>query len=111
MATDHKMMCIVHPVNLLVETEFTRAAQMYGEKFGNVYEAYGVLAEEVQEAEEEWDGLIGMQAQMLKAIRKSNAKAIMDYADRLRDYAVNCAAELIQVAAMCEKTVRTVRGE
>ena len=51
------------------------------------------------------------QAQMLKAIRKSNANAIMDYADRLRDYAVNCAAELIQVAAMCEKTVRTVRGE
>ena len=57
------------------------------------------------------EGLMGMQAQILKAIRKSNAKAIIDYADRLRDYAVNCAAELIQVAAMCEKTVRTVRGE
>jgi hypothetical protein len=84
---------------------------MYGEKFCNVYEAYGVLAEEVQEAEEEWKGLMGMQAQILKANRKSNAKAIMDYADRLRDYAVNCAAELIQVAAMCEKTVRTVRVE
>lgn len=30
-------------------------------------------------------------------------------ADCLRDAAVNAAAEMIQVAAMCEKMVKTVR--
>lgn len=47
---------------------------------------------------------------MLAFIRDENNQRIADVADCLRDVAVNAAAELIQVAAMCEKMARTVTG-
>jgi hypothetical protein len=45
---------------------------------------------------------------MLAFIREGDKQRIADVADCLRDRAVNAAAEMVQVAAMCEKLTRTV---
>lgn len=70
---------------------------------------YGVLAEEVQEAGDEVDLVDAVMRQLLLAIRDEKPSSIVDLADYIRDKAVSAAAELVQVAAMCEKLVKTIR--
>ena len=70
---------------------------------------YGVIAEELQEAAEEQEKASAVMYQLLKAIREEKPKAITDLADYIRDTAVSAAAEMIQVAATCQKLNRTIR--
>lgn len=107
-ASKHDMSTIVHPVNLLVDTEYERAAQLHGAVFASPHEGYGVIAEELLEAVTEIERAQAVMHQLLKAIQEENAKDTIDMADFIRDMAVNAAAESIQVAAMCQKMVRTI---
>ena len=106
----HCMLTIVNPVNLLVSDEYDRAAKLHGAVFASPHEGYGVIAEEMQEAGDALELAEAVMRQLLLAIREEKPKAIIDLADCIRDQAVNAAAESIQVAAMCEKMTRTVRG-
>ncbi len=106
-----KMKTIVTPVNLLADKEYERASEVYGDRFASLSEGFGVIAEEVQEAGEELDKIHAMLCQLLKAIRQSVGKSVVDLADCISDAAVNGAAELIQVAAMCKKITRTVKED
>ena len=105
----HDMTTIVHPINLLVSDEYDRAAKLHGAVFASPHEGYGVLAEEVQEAGDEADLIDAVMRQLLLAIREEKPSSIVDLAECIRDKAVSAAAERVQVAAMCEKMVRTVR--
>ena len=107
-ASKHDMSTIVKPVNLLVETEYERAAQLHGAVFASPHEGYGVIAEEVQEAGDALEIAESVMKQLLLAIREEKPRSMIDLVDCIRDQAVNAAAECIQVAAMCEKMVRTV---
>ena len=106
--TTHDMTTIVQPINLLVSDELDRASKIHGETFASTHEGFGVIAEEVQEVGDELEKAEGNLSTMLAFIRDENNQRIADVADCLRDRAVNAAAELIQVAAMCEKMTRTV---
>ena len=105
----HDMTTIVQPINLLVSDELDRASGLHGAVFASPHEGYGVIAEELQEAVTEAERAQGVMYQLLKAIHQEKPRSIADLADYIRDVAVNGAAELVQVAAMCEKLVRTVR--
>lgn len=107
--TTHDMTTIVHPINLLVSDEYDRAAGIHGAVFASPHEGYGVIAEEIKEAGDEWEEAEKGLRRLLNAIHRESTKDIIDIADSIRDRAVNGAAELIQVAAMCEKMVKTVR--
>lgn len=107
----HNMTSIVHPINLLVSDEYDRAAKIHGNVFASAHEGYGVIAEELQEAATELERAQGVMYQLLKAIHQEKPQSIVDYADYIRDVAVNGSAELIQVAAMCTKLVRTVKPD
>lgn len=111
MATDRKTMCIVQPINLLVSDEYDRAASIHGEVFASSHEGYGVIAEEVQETQEELEYVEKYMSGLLTAIRGTDKQNVIDWADSVRDVAVNAAAEAIQVAAMCEKLVKTMEAE
>ena len=106
----HDMTSIIRPINLLVSDELDRASKIHGEVFASAHEGFGVIAEEVQEVGDELEKAEGNLSTMLSFIRDEDNQRIADVADCLRDAAVNAAAELIQVAAMCEKLKRTVRG-
>ena len=104
----HDMTTIVQPINLLVSDELDRASKLHGAVFASAHEGFGVIAEEVQEVGDELEKAEGNLATMLAFIREGDSQRIADVADCLRDRAVNAAAELVQVAAMCEKMARTV---
>ena len=106
----HDMTTIVQPINLLVSDELDRASKLHGAVFASAHEGFGVIAEEVQEVGDELEIVEGNLSTMLAFIREGDSHRIADVADCLRDAAVNAAAELIQVAAMCEKLTRTVTG-
>lgn len=106
----HDMTTIVQPINLLVSDELDRASKLHGAVFASAHEGFGVIAEELQEVGDELEIAEGNLATMLAFIREGDSQRIADVADCLRDRAVNAAAELVQVAAMCEKLVRTVTG-
>ena len=106
----HDMTTIVHPINLLVADERDRASKIHGAVFASAHEGFGVIAEEVQEVGDEMEIAEGNLSTMLALIREGDSQRIADVADCLRDRAVNAAAELIQVAAMCEKLTRPVTG-
>lgn len=107
----HPMGTIVKPINALVKEEYARASSIHGAVFVSPHEGYGVIAEELQEATNELDRAHAVMYQLLKAIHREKPQAIADYADYIRDLAVNGAAELIQVAAMCEKFCETVKAD
>lgn len=106
----HDMTTIVQPINLLVSDELDRASKLHGAVFASAHEGFGVIAEEVQEVGDELEIVEGNLSTMLAFIREGDGQRIADVADCLRDRAVNAAAELVQVAAMCEKMARTVTG-
>jgi hypothetical protein len=111
MRIEHDMSTIVHPVTLLANTEYERAAMIHGKLFSSSHEGYGVIAEELHEAAREEDRAQKLMYRLLKAIHEENADAIADKADYIRCAAINTAAEMVQVAAMCTKLIKTVGGE
>lgn len=106
----HDMTTIVQPLNLLVSDELDRASKIHVATFSSTHEGFGVIAEELQEVGDELEIAEGNLSTMLAFIREGDSQRIADVADCLRDRAVNAAAEMIQVAAMCEKMTRTVTG-
>ena len=106
----HDMTTIVQPLNLLVSDELDRASKIHGAVFASAHECFGVIAEKLQEVGDELETVEGNLSTMLAFIRDEDKQRIADVADCLRDRAVNAAAELVQVAAMCEKMARTVTG-
>lgn len=109
MTNKHDMTSIVQPINLLAADEYDRAAGIHGALFASTHEGYGVIAEELQEAVTEVERAQKVMYHLLSAIHKEKPQTICDMADHIRDAVINGAAEMIQVAAMCEKLVRTIR--
>lgn len=109
MAATHDMSTIETPLNLAVNAEYQRAAELHGHTFATLHDGFGVISEEVQEAKDCFGYIKLIVAQMLRAIREDNPRAIADNANHIRQHAVTGAAELIQVAAMCEKMLETVK--
>lgn len=76
--------------------------------FHSPHEAYGVIEEEFAETVDETEHM----AEAFKAFRKAVHKDenITSPIRKLRTHAVMCAAEAIQVAAMCDKAIISKEG-
>lgn len=94
-------------VENLIQQELELARKDHGEKFASPHEAYGVIAEELQEAEEEYRMVHEYRQTMLNALRFDSPSLMDDACINLRRTALLAACELIQVAAMAEKAVTT----
>lgn len=94
---------LIPGVEALVDLEHRTIVDKYGEGYNSAHEAYAVLLEEFQEAQEE---LVHMQAQldnMWGAIREDTRKFIGTAVVRLEHHAKQLAAEAVQVAAVCKR--------
>ncbi len=94
---------LIDKVKELVVFELERANNIHPPKFNSYHEAYAVILEELEEAETE-----------LKRVRERSVWAWhhikLDLAEETdiglkaaEEYAINAAAEMIQVAAMARK--------
>lgn len=88
----------------LVSEEYLSAKTNHGD-LASLHEGYAVLLEEFEETAEELDR-IGKSVEFLwSAVRHNSKVYLSDSAKTIRDHAIKCAAEAIQVAAVAERIV------
>ena len=69
--------------------------------FNSAHEGYAVIAEEVDEAMMEMEYVMKNTSQLWERTKRD--ADTVPCVDRIKIFAINCAAELIQVIAMCDK--------
>lgn len=87
----------------LLKQELELANKDNGAYFNSVHEAYGVIAEENNEA---WDESIDAHAkldELLSAIRRNDRDGVLIAAKDIERHATLAACEYVQVAAMARK--------
>lgn len=106
---DGKMEALTGAVDGLVNMEYMRAGAIHGLTFQSGHEGYGIIAEEVQEARECMERIEAVMYQLLKSLRLEDDRATCDLSKYILDSAIQGAAELVQVGAMCRKMIRTLK--
>lgn len=87
-------------VTNLAINEREHAIEEYG-YFHSDHEAYSVTLEEVEEAQDELERINWKMANIWDDVKHD--RPLADEIHTMRDAAINCACECIQVAAMCDK--------
>ena len=90
-------------VDALVELEHKTIVEKWGEGYNSPHEAYAVLLEEVQEAEEALAYVKCQLGNLWDYIRRDDDKLIGTNVLRTEHYAKKLAAEAVQVAAVCRR--------
>ena len=88
----------------LASQELAEAAQIHV-PFHSLHEGYAVIMEELQELQEEVQSAGVYMDRLWEQVRWDNSDRAMEFAGRIRDTAIQAAAEALQVAAMAQKLI------
>lgn len=94
---------LIKSVDNLVSSELICANSKHEPKFNSLHEAYAVVLEEAEESQAEWalvKNWLDMAWERIKADDEKGANVFFLNAERR---AIQTAAEVVQVAAMCRK--------
>lgn len=97
---------LINHVKTLVGVELERANTIHLPYFNSYHEAYAVILEEIEEAEIELKRVRERAAWAWHHIKLDLAEETDIGLKAAEEYAINAAAEMIQVAAMCRKARR-----
>lgn len=89
-------------VNELISRERLRIIETYG-PYNSAHEGYSILAEEINEIEDEMNILKVAQDLMWTEVKNDNLFGAKKSAERIKKRAIRIIAEAIQVAAVCDK--------
>lgn len=89
----------------IIADEQKNAETVYGKTYSSRHEAYGVLAEEVDEAKERMEQISACLKEYFSAVR-FDEDGMKEIANMSRE-ALMCAAECCQIAACCGKAIDT----
>ena len=98
-------------INSAITQELNQAHKAHGRRFATPHEGYGVLMEEIWEARLHTtaiDGLSGALSGLLLS-GVTHPEAYSKQLGRIKEQAVAAIEELCQVAAMCEKGMRSIQ--
>ena len=104
------MIELVNAVKDLADKEYKDRLTEHGE-FVDFHHAYGVILEEVTEAQIETGELEKDLQCYFNFVRADDYKSALEFISAMYSDAVCGAAELIQVAAMCEKAKKSLGGK
>ena len=104
------MIEIVNAVKELAKKEYHDRLTEHGE-FVDFHHAYGVIMEEVTEALIETDELKKDLQCYFNFVRADDHENVLEFISAMYSDAVCGAAELIQVAARCEKAKKSLGGK
>lgn len=105
------MQRLLQPISMLAALETEAAKEKHGTAYASHHEAYGVLAEELQEAFDELNTAKRNMEHLLRYIKPGDAEGIRLALDAIKANAINAAAESVQVAAVCMKWLDWMGGE
>ena len=95
---------LLNEVEQAVENELARANKQHP-LFNSLHEEYGILAEEIAEAKEAFEETEIMFDKFFMYMRKDDYSSANDYLAYIKKNAIDCAAEMVQVAAMAQKAI------
>ena len=98
---------LTDPLDALATIEAEHARRTHGPDYASHHEGFGVLAEEVQETDDELRTMQRHIEHLLREVRAENSEGIRLTLGAIRQDAVRAAAEALQVAAVCEKFARS----
>ena len=96
-------------INKAVVYELQNIVNKYGAVYASEYEAYAVLKEEIEEAADDLDQLNKDLAYLWALIKNNHIKNGNGTISEARDYAEMLAQEAVQVAAVCERFLETIK--
>ena len=105
------MQNLTNAITNLALLEATNAKQNHGTTYASHHEAFGVLAEEVQEAFHELNTVKRNMDYLLRYIHADDVEGIRLAVDAIKAKAILAAAESVQVAAVCQKWLDMMGGE
>lgn len=94
---------LLEQVQKLADDELKIANEQFP-LFASSHEGAAVILEEVEEADDEMVWMKSQYNRLWDDVKENEPKEwIIDDAERVKKFAINCACECIQVAAMCGK--------
>lgn len=90
-------------IRQLMRVELCKSEFEHEERFSSAHEAESVIREELEEAEEEMQKCRKNFEIIHASLRDGDDCGVALYAEELQKTAVRCAAELLQLGAMCQK--------
>lgn len=97
---------ILEKMEAATEAEYEKILAKWG-VFHSTHEGYAVLQEEVEEAQEEMESLREDMKAMLGKIREEAEDEAAGIAEEIYNDAMKCAAELMQVGAVCLRFINS----
>lgn len=101
---------LLKPISALAFIEAEAAKETHGATYASHHEAYGVLAEEAQEAFDELNTVKRNMDYLLRYIHADDVEGIRLAVDAIKAKAIFAAAESVQVAAVCQKWLDMMGG-
>lgn len=99
---------LLNEVEQAAKNELARANKVHP-LFNSLHETYGVLAEELDEARESFKYTEEAFDKFFMCMRKDHYGSARDYLEDVWAGATDCAAEMIQVAAMAQKAMDGIK--
>ena len=90
-------------IRQLMRVELCKSEFEHEERFSSAHEAESVIREELEEAEEEMQRCRKNFEIIHASLRDGDDCGVALYVEALQKTAVRCAAELLQLGAMCQK--------
>lgn len=97
---------IYEQITPIVEDELKRAMKDHGDAFNSNHEAWAVTREEIIEVREALDCVEQLLEHLDWRIRR-DADIYTSNLEEIKEQAVCCACEAVQVAAMCDKWIKS----
>lgn len=105
------MDALINQVGILVEEEYARAAKQHGPNAASAHEGCALIEEELEEAQDEMEQLGKQMYHFWVSVKVDDKQVYRHYLEAIKKKAILAACELIQVAAMAEKTMGITMGE
>ena len=96
-------------IELAVKFEHNNITTKYGNVYASEHEGYAVLKEEIEEAADDLDQLNKDLAYLWALVKNNHIKNGNGTISEARDYAEMLAQEAVQVAAVCERFLETIK--
>lgn len=98
---------LIDEVTQLVDKEYDRAAEQHGKLHHSAHEAYAVIKEELEEAQEQVEHVDDkLNTDYWRGVMADSDFACRHIAKQIKEHAIKAAGEMIQVAAMAEKALK-----
>lgn len=89
----------------LVDEEYSRASKRWGAEAASGHEGYALIKEELEEAQFDMEALEQQLGHFWSEVKADEPRAQQHYLCKIKNISIHAACELIQVAAMAEKTI------